>query len=329
SWRTCRCSIPPCRAARPVTSSTTRRAPRASAPASPPAPTTTTASSPWSPPASASPRSPASPWRTCRLTSRRARSRTPRRTAASCSTSIAPPRICRTSCSSATRSSARRPPPLNECGKPPPSRRRTAASATDVTRAVRVRPRRGQSPQSFPTRTAHSLRVVGGRCSRVVGRRRLDVRLRRGLRIVVLSTRGDVGPDSGRLVSLDGLGVRLGRSGLLGLLHRRLLGRVRLEHELDDGHRRVVPLAGADLRDAGVAARTLRDRGCDRREQLVDDPLVGDRAQHATTRGQVALLRERDQTLRDRAQALGLVHGGGDGLVLEELRSHVVEHDAL
>src|SRR5699024_2679145 len=48
-----------------------------------------------------------------------------------------------------------------------------------------------------------------------------------------------------------------------------------------------------------------------------------------TTRGQVALLRERDQTLRDRAQALGLVHGGGDGLVLEELRSHVVEHDAL
>src|SRR5690625_6467285 len=53
--------------------------------------------------------------------------------------------------------------------------------------------------------------------------------------------------------SLVGPGGVLG--GALGLLHHSLLRGVLLLDQLDDGHRGVVALAGADLRDAGVAAR--------------------------------------------------------------------------
>ena len=59
------------------------------------------------------------------------------------------------------------------------------------------------------------------------------------------------------------------------------------------------------------------------------DGLVGDGTQHATASSQVALLTEGDETLSHRTQALCLGQGGGDALVLEQLRRQVVEHVAL
>src|SRR5690625_4084356 len=64
--------------------------------------------------------------------------------------------------------------------------------------------------------------------------------------------------------------------GALGLLHHSLLRGVLLLDQLDDGHRGVVALAGADLRDAGVAARALRDGRGELLEERVDDGLVED-----------------------------------------------------
>ena len=100
-----------------------------------------------------------------------------------------------------------------------------------------------------------------------------------------------------RLGLLGGLlgGGRLG-GGLLGrrpaLLSwwRAGLRRVGLGHQLDDRHRGVVALAGADLGDPGVAARTLGERRRDLGEQRVHDRLVADGLEHLTTVVQVARL---------------------------------------
>src|SRR5699024_1953976 len=145
-------------------------------------------------------------------------------------------------------------------------------------------------------------------------------------------------------ISLDDLGLSrclfglcrslvCGRSGgsgrLFGFLHRRLLRRVGLEDQFDDGHGCVIPRARTDLGDPGVATGTLGHRLRDRGEELVHDRLVGDLSEHATACGQVPLLRVRDHPLGHRAQALGLGHGRFDLLVLEQLGSHVVEHETL
>lgn len=116
----------------------------------------------------------------------------------------------------------------------------------------------------------------------------------------------------------------LGR-GLRGLRLRR----DGLEHELDDRHGRVVALAVTGLHDARVATGTVRDERGDLGEQLVHDRLVGDLLQHATTRVDVAALRERDEALGERLHALRLRLGRLDALVLEELRGQVREDLAL
>ena len=114
--------------------------------------------------------------------------------------------------------------------------------------------------------------------------------------------------------STTGSGLR-GSLGGLGLL-----GDDGLENELDLHHRGVVALAEAELRDAGVAALTLGDERSDLGEELVHDALVTDDAEHATTSVQVSALGERDETLGDRTQALGLGLGRLDALVREQLR---------
>lgn len=61
----------------------------------------------------------------------------------------------------------------------------------------------------------------------------------------------------------------------------------------------------------------------------MDDRLVVDLREHATTGGEVALLRSGDEALGHRAEALGLRHGRRDALVLEQLGCQVVEHETL
>src|SRR5690606_19127811 len=85
-----------------------------------------------------------------------------------------------------------------------------------------------------------------------------------------------------RLGGLLSLGSGLLRS-LLGLADDSLLGAHGLGDELDDRHGGVVALARRDLDDAGVATLTLRHLRRDLGEQDVDDALVRDRAQDATT----------------------------------------------
>src|SRR5699024_5541544 len=119
----------------------------------------------------------------------------------------------------------------------------------------------------------------------------------------------------------------------LGFLHGRLLRAVGLHHELDHGHGRVVPLAVADLDDAGVPAGPLGHRRGDLREQLVNDGLAlairRQRRLHLTPCGEVAALRLSDEALGYRAQALGLRLGRADAAVLEQRNSQVGKHTAL
>src|SRR5690606_16565885 len=127
-------------------------------------------------------------------------------------------------------------------------------------------------------------------------------------------------------LSLGGIGLGGGARGLravgTGLLDR-------LGDDLDDGHRGVVALAGADLRDAGVSTLTSLESRGNLGEQRVDHGLVGDRLQHHTTRGEVAALGLGDQLLGQGLHAAGLGLGGGDTAVLEELGGQVAQHEAL
>ena len=100
-------------------------------------------------------------------------------------------------------------------------------------------------------------------------------------------------------------------------------------HELDDRHRRVVALAVADLRDAGVPALTVGDQRRDLGEQDVHDLLVADHGQHATTRVQVPALGEGDEPLGEGTQALGLGLRRLDRLVREQGRGEVGEKQPL
>src|SRR5882757_8921272 len=118
------------------------------------------------------------------------------------------------------------------------------------------------------------------------------------------------------------LGGRLG-------LPRRLLGHGQRFHQLDDGHRRVVAAAVADLGDPGVATRPVLVPRADLGEERVHDALVRDRLQHLATVVHVALLRLGDQALRDRAQTARLGLGGGDAAVLEEGPREVREKQLL
>ena len=59
------------------------------------------------------------------------------------------------------------------------------------------------------------------------------------------------------------------------------------------------------------------------------DALVTDNREHATTRGEVTALGERDETLGVRAKTLGLGLGGGNAPVLEQRRGQVRQNQAL
>ena len=115
----------------------------------------------------------------------------------------------------------------------------------------------------------------------------------------------------------------------LGCLSNCTLGCNGLHDELDDCHGSVVTLTVTDLDDAGVTTGALCHCRSNNGEELVHDGLVGDGTQHATASSQVALLTEGDEALCHRTQALCLGQGGGDALVLEQLRRQVVEHVAL
>ena len=125
---------------------------------------------------------------------------------------------------------------------------------------------------------------------------------------------------------LDDLSRLLSLGGLLGGLRLRGDG---LENELDHCHGRVVALAVADLRDAGVATLTVGDQRCDLGEQRVHDSLVTDDRENATTSVQVSALGEGDQALGERTQALGLGLGRLDRLVGVQSRREVGKQQAL
>ena len=112
----------------------------------------------------------------------------------------------------------------------------------------------------------------------------------------------------------------------LGSFCNSTLGFYRLHYEFDNGHRCVIALTVTDLGDASVATGTLGHCRCDYSKKLVYYGLVGNGSQHATASRQIALLTEGDETFSHRAHTLCLSQGGGDALVLEELRRQVIEH---
>src|ERR1035437_4739892 len=90
--------------------------------------------------------------------------------------------------------------------------------------------------------------------------------------------------------------------------------------ELDAGHGRVVTVAGAQLENPRVAARTIGVAGTDVGEQLVGHVLVPDEGHdealvvHAHTRVSGRLLGLGHALLHHRAERLGLGHRRGDAL---------------
>ena len=149
-----------------------------------------------------------------------------------------------------------------------------------------------------------------------------------------MSTRGQVSRlpcflSSGLCLSLLSLRSISSLFSNLGSLRNGALGSHRLHHELNHSHGGVVTLTVTNLNDAGVAAGTLRHCRGDHSEQLVHHRLIGNGTQHAASSSEIALLTESNETLRHRAHTLRLGEGGGDALVLEQLRRKVIEHQTL
>src|SRR5438067_4208473 len=131
---------------------------------------------------------------------------------------------------------------------------------------------------------------------------------------------GPAPPRRGRLLAL-GRGPpagRLLRGGHLGLRARPL-------DPLDHRARRRVPVARAQLDDARVAARPLREAGRDLVEELPHHAAPPDERRGAPASVQRPLLAEGDHTVAPAAQLLRLGVGGAHHLVLEQRGHQVAE----
>src|SRR3990170_1335144 len=96
-------------------------------------------------------------------------------------------------------------------------------------------------------------------------------------------------------------------------------------HQLQLGHVRAVSLAGAELDDAGGAARPFRIARGQLIEDLLHHLLVVHIAQRPAAGIQVAPLAHADDALRQTAHLLGLGLRGDDLFVTEKVRDQVTE----
>src|SRR5438552_3220481 len=111
---------------------------------------------------------------------------------------------------------------------------------------------------------------------------------------------------------------RLLRGGFLGLRARAL-------DQLDHRERRRVPVAGAQLDDARVAARAVGEARRDLVEELLHHAAPPDERARAPARVQRPLLAEGDHAIAPAAQLLRLGVGGAHHLVLEQRGHQVAE----